>query len=66
MKKALIQTVFAGALLVGCASTSKSVMTNEQFEALESGKADAVIVNNRQSHGLIGDLIHNVLPHPDN
>ena len=58
--------MLASLVLVGCASTSQNVMTNEQFEALESGKVDAVIVNNRQSHGLIGDLIHNVLPHPDN
>lgn len=66
MKKVFILTITASAILSGCASNSQSVMTNEQFDALASGKSDTVVVNNRQSHGLIGDLIHNVLPHPNN
>lgn len=66
MKKVLLTVVLAGIMLSGCASDSQSVMTNEQFDALASGKSDTVVVNNRQSHGLIGDLIHKALPHPNN
>ena len=66
MKQGIRLSILASLCLVGCASTShNSVMSNEEFEALQSGKADAVIVKHRQSHGLVGDLIHEVLPHPN-
>lgn len=39
----------------GCTTTSPNVMSEEDFEKIQNG--EAVIVNNRQSHGLVGDLI---------
>ena len=51
-------------LLVGCASTtSQNTLTQEELERVKNG--EMVVVHHRQSHGLIGDLMHDVLPHPN-
>ena len=41
--------------MTGCGTSSQSVMTEEEFERVKNG--ETVIINNRQSHGLLGDLI---------
>lgn len=48
-------------LLVGCGSSSKApIMTNEEFEYFQ--KHGYVITQNRQSHGLVGDLLGSAVP----
>ena len=62
MKLNIFIALIVSVVLQGCATSSSSYMSNEDFERLKNG--DAVIVNNRQSHGLIGEAIHNTLSHP--
>ncbi len=54
--------LITGILLGGCATTSPNTMSEEDFNRVKSG--EMVIVNNHQSHGLVGDILHNILPHP--
>ena len=53
-------------LLGGCASTKPTA--DEQLiqavEQMRESNSTEMIYKQRQSHGLLGDLIHNVLPHP--
>jgi hypothetical protein len=51
-------------ILGGCATTSSNSinMSKDEFDRVKKG--ETVIVNQRQSHGLVGDMLHKALPHP--
>ena len=64
MKYIKVLFFMVSVLLVGCASTtSQNTLTQEELQRLENG--EVIVVQYRQSHGLIGDLMHDVLPHPN-
>jgi len=60
-------TLIIAMLFIGCASSQSS--ENEQLfkaiEQMEETNSSGIIYQRRQSHGIIGDFIHDVLPHPN-